>query len=263
MIDKFIRRMCSYLHVNHRNKIGSERIRFIEIGFPKWTQEDLKNAIPAFCEVYKNKPIIDNAGGMKAPHAFSAWFIMRFLKPKFIIESGIFKGQGTWLFEKASPGSKIYSIDIDLSQRVYISKKVTYFSKDFFSLDWGQIDKEKTLIFFDDHQNALDRIKFCKKEGFKTLVFEDNYPTGQGDCYSLKQAFDRDGEDARFLMRELKVYYEMPPVLKSKMTRFGDDWDNKKYPTPEALYSQVADRNLQLFLDEATDYTWMCYVELK
>jgi hypothetical protein len=240
-----------------------ENIHLAEIGSPGWTRKNIKDSMSVFCEIYKQRPINDNVGGMKAPHAFAIWFILRFLKPKFIIESGVFKGQGTWLFEKASPSSKIYSIDINLSQRVYISKNVTYFSKDFSALNWGQIDKEKTLVFFDDHQNAIDRIKFCKKEGFKALVFEDNYPTGQGDCYSLKQAFDRGNIDAQFLKRELKVYYEMPPIFKSKMTRWGDDWVDKRYPTPEALFAQVESEYLQLFYNEAMNYTWMCYVELK
>ena len=262
LVRKWIHKIRKSI-TKHKNRIGNEKIRFTEIGSPQWTRKDLKDSIPAFCEIYKNRPIKNNDGGMKTPHAFAVWFVLRFLKPECIIESGIFKGQGTWLFEKASPHSKIYSIDIDLSKRDYISKTVTYFSKDFAFLNWEQINKEKTLVFFDDHQNAMKRIKFCKKEGFKAIIFEDNYPTGQGDCYSLKQALDRDKEDARFLRRELKVYYEMPPVLRSKMTRWGDDWDNNRYPTAEALFTQVESENLQLFLDEAIDYIWMCYVELK
>ena len=80
------------------------------------------------------------------------------------------------------------------------------------------------------------------------MIFEDNYPTGRGDCLSLKQAFDRDSKDAQFLKREVKVYYEMPPVLKSMLTSYGDDWDNKKYPTPEPLFSQVESKKRTNFL---------------
>jgi len=262
LIHKWIHKIKKFL-TKHRSKTGRENIRFVEIGSPRWTRKDIKDSIPVFCEIYRNRPIKDNSGGMKIQHAFFAWFILRYLKPKYIIESGIFKGQGTWLFEKASPDSTIYSIDINLSQRVYISKNATYFSKDFTSLKWDKIDKGNTIVFFDDHQNAIKRLKFCKKEGFKAVIFEDNYPTGRGDCLSLKQAFDRDSKDAQFLKREVKVYYEMPPVLKSMLTSYGDDWDNKKYPTPEPLFSQVESKNAQIFLDQVLEYVWMCYVELK
>ena len=49
--------------------------------------------------------------------------------------------------------------------------------------------------FFDDHQNAYKRLQQCKWFGFRHVVFEDNYPSGQGDSYSLKQAFANAGFD--------------------------------------------------------------------
>ena len=42
------------------------------------------------------------------------------------IESGVFKGQTSWLIEKVLPNSKILSIDPDLSNREYISKKIEF-----------------------------------------------------------------------------------------------------------------------------------------
>ena len=55
--------------------------------------------------------------------------------PKNVIESGIWKGQGTWLIENTLPNATIFSIDIDLSIREYISEKVRYFEKDFNEID--------------------------------------------------------------------------------------------------------------------------------
>ena len=100
-----------------------------------------------------------------------------------------------------------------------------------------------------------------KQRGFKYAMFEDNYPTGQGDCYSLKQAFDTD--DAQYLKENLKIYYEFPPIFKTEVTRWGDKWDN--YPTPSPLYvpnGEGYETWMALFLGEATSYTWICYVEL-
>ena len=52
---------------------------------------------------------------------FATFFILKKLNPSFVIESGVFRGQSTWLIENALPNSEILSIDIDLSKRKYIS----------------------------------------------------------------------------------------------------------------------------------------------
>ncbi|KMZ72582.1 hypothetical protein ZOSMA_161G00310 [Zostera marina] len=44
----------------------------------------------------------------------------------------------------------------------------------------------KVLVFFDDHQSELKRLKQALKAGFQNLIFEDNYDTGTGDHYSLR-----------------------------------------------------------------------------
>lgn len=64
-----------------------------------------------------------------------------------------------------------------------------YFSVDFSCIDWSFIkDKQNTVIFFDDHQNAYNRLMQMKFMGFKQALFEDNYPETKGDCYSLKKS---------------------------------------------------------------------------
>lgn len=230
------------------------------IGVVRWTRDGLRSKLKEFSELRKDRPIKNNFGGMRSPHMFIAWFAAQFLKPKYIIESGVFKGQGTWFFEKASPDSEIHSIDPHLWQREYISEKVIYHIEDFFHIDWSDISKEETLCFFDDHQDAVERVKFAQENGFKTLMFEDNYPPGQGDCYTLKQAFAKGDEDANYLRDILKVYYEFPPVFKMEKTRWGHKWDI--YPTPKPLYESVEHHYLQVYFDEARWYTWMCYMEL-
>lgn len=247
----------------HCNKINTENIRLVQIGEEKLYRSDMKNKLEEFSELYKNRPVKNNIYGMKSPHLFLAWFIMQALKPEYIIESGVYKGLGTWIFEKANPAAKIHSIDIALWKRKYTSNKVVYHNKDFASIDWSDIQKDKTICFFDDHQDAVKRVKFLERSGFKKVIFEDNFPTGQGDCYSLKQAFDRDGHDAAYLKSVLKVYNELPPIFKTEKTWWGDIWSEEKYPTPEPLYKNVEKEYLRVFLDEATNYTWMCYVEFE
>jgi len=133
-----------------------------KIGNPPWSRSEILDSIDEFSEIYSNRPIIDNEGGMKAPHMFALWFMAKNLSPDLIIESGIWKGQSTWLLETACPEAKIVSIDINLKFRTYISKSknVTYSNKDFSEHDWSNIS-DRSLVFFDDHQNAYKRLQQC------------------------------------------------------------------------------------------------------
>ncbi|MEM6630825.1 MAG: hypothetical protein AAF694_14185 [Bacteroidota bacterium] len=260
---------------------------------PSWSYEDMRGYLSEFLEIYSQSPIKDNQGGMQAPHMFATYYMLKKLAPKNVIESGIWKGQGTWLIEQTLPSTKIHSIDINLELREYLSPKVTYHSQDFSTLDWDTLleEKESTVLFFDDHQNAFERVKTCKKLGFKHLIFEDNYPITQGDCYSLKKAFAGVGfspqnekkggtlsklfsksskgkvlpnlEDAKFLTENLTQYLEFPPVVKLSTTRWGDAWTESLYPTPSPLYSlEDLPPHLKVFQEEGKAYTWICYARL-
>ena len=142
---------------------------------------DIKN----FLTIYKNRPLKNNKDGMKINHMFAFYYLLKKIKPKYIIESGVFKGQGTWLIETVLPNSKVFSIDLDLTQRTYISKKIKYLDYDFKYFN-EKIEPNKTLAFFDDHTDHLERIKQCKYLNIKDIIFEDNYEIGKGDFNSLK-----------------------------------------------------------------------------
>jgi len=263
-----------------------------QIGDTGWTYADIRDSIPEFLEIYRNKPIGNNMGGMKTPHLFATWYMLRKLNPKNVIESGVWKGQGTWLIEQALPGANVYSIDLLLELREYKSEKVHYFNQDFSTIDWSVIqDKENTVLFFDDHQNALDRIKKGKDFGFKQFIFEDNYPASQGDCYSLKKAFQHAGfkpkqrrnlstqikswlfrqesgtikpnrQDAEYLKETLDRYIEFPPVFRNDITRWGDAWNEENYPTPEPLFTDTGLKQLAPFREDMLFYTWICYARV-
>lgn len=265
------------------------------IGDPPWTREEMKARLGEFSELYQRRPLPGNSGGMSSPHLFMTWFALRRLNPEAIVESGVSLGQGTWFFEQACPDARLVCIEPDLARIQYRSKRAEYFDQDFSRLDLGHLPKRRTALFFDDHQNAYERAKTAKWFGFEHLIFEDNYPAGQGDCYSLKRVFAHAGlgpppapkglrtklrqaicgasappvrippnrADAARLMENLSVYYEFPPVFKTSLTRWGDPWDDEKYPTPLPLLERVEAPFQQVYLDEARDYTWMCYARLK
>ena len=72
---------------------------------------------------------------MHYPHMFATYYFLKKINPRFVVESGVHKGQSTWLIEKTLPNSEVLSIDIDLNQREYFSKKsrqfdpITYLSR--------------------------------------------------------------------------------------------------------------------------------------
>lgn len=243
----------------------------------KWSRRDLISSLDEFTDLYLNRPIKENDGGMKSPHMFPAWFIVKQLQPKYLIESGVWKGLGTWFFEKASPKTKIISIDPCPHFRVYTSPVATYSTTDFLLNDWAELPKDDTFIFFDDHQNCIERLKRAKSLGFKRLIVEDNYPYQQGDCYTPKKVLSKkryvidaagnrvwhphDQDDLNWLEKNISIYQEMPPIMKPNLTRWGDTWNQDSYPTPDALLTQDSSNKYPTFSEEQKDYTWICYIE--
>jgi hypothetical protein len=207
----------------------------LNIETPPFSREEMRARVPEFLELHAKRPIKENRGGMRAPHLFATWFMVQKLAPTHIVESGVFKGLGTWLLEQAAPAARLYCIDPDPSARVYQSSRASYLTEDFAKLSWD-LPRETTLLFFDDHQDELRRVEESRKLGFRHVIFEDNYPPGQGDCFSLKQALmgerrpdgrgglaglvnkllprGSDGEAKAELEAALDCYYEFPPVLR-------------------------------------------------
>ncbi|KAJ6715321.1 hypothetical protein OIU85_026787 [Salix viminalis] len=202
----------------------------------QWTSKDLIKGLEEFVPIYETRPIKNNMYGMGFDHSFGLWFIARWLKPDLMIESGAFKGHSTWVLRQAMPDTPIISLSPRHPEKylkkgpAYVDGNCTYFAGkdfvDFGSIDWKSVmkkhgisDLSRVLIFFDDHQNELKRVKQALNAGFRHLVFEDNYDTGTGDHYSLRQICDqfyirggghscfRDSDEARIRSKR-KLFWE-------------------------------------------------------
>lgn len=123
---------------------------------------------------------------MGLSHSFATWFILRRMEPSLVVESGVWKGHSTWLIEQACPQARLVCLDPDFSRLEYRSSKAQYLSRDFAEVDWSEFDTSRAIGFFDDHQNEYARLKDLWWAGFRHAIFEDNFPCGEGDCYSLK-----------------------------------------------------------------------------
>ncbi|KAJ4953142.1 hypothetical protein NE237_029974 [Protea cynaroides] len=201
----------------------------------EWTSKDLLKGLEEFVPIYESRPIKNNMYGMGFDHSFGLWFITRWLKPDLMIESGAFKGHSTWVLRQGMPDKPIVSLTPRHPEKylkkgpAYVDGNCTYFAGkdfvDFRSVDWGKVmkkhgitDVNQVLIFFDDHQNELKRLKQALKAGFRHLIFEDNYDTGTGDHYSFRQICDqfyirggghscfRDSDEARIRAKRKKFW---------------------------------------------------------
>jgi hypothetical protein len=150
--------------------------------------DTLLEFLPEFIAIYRRRVLQTNHGGMGFNHSFATFAVARFLTPKHIIESGVYRGHSTWVLEQACPHADIYALDPNPDVRRYTSRRASYSCTDFSSIDWSSIDRSKTLCFFDDHQSAYARLKDMRWWGFQWGLFDDNYPCGEGDCYSLRHA---------------------------------------------------------------------------
>ena len=244
-----------------------------------------KNYFSEFKELYESRPIQDNTGGMKSSHLFAFYCAMKELQPNLVVESGIWKGQGTWFIRKALPDADIMSFDIDLSLIEYKSDDVQYLERDINTVDWAEFFKdnpektpEKTLLFLDDHQDFSDRLYFLDDAPFKHVVVEDNYPPSQGDIispkkineggnyvidkYGVRNEFELDSSIKKKFDDKVESYIELPPLYILEKTRWGDDWENEKYKTPDPIFTneEIVDES---YYTDCYDYTWMCYIRIK
>lgn len=120
----------------------------LSLGAIPWSREEMVGSLEEFKSVYTRRPFAENPGGMRSPHMFLFWFVLRALKPEVVVESGIWRGQGTWLIEQACPQAEIHCIDPILGRVNYLSKKAKYYRQDFSTIDWTELPCDETLVFF-------------------------------------------------------------------------------------------------------------------
>ena len=151
-----------------------------------FSREVMRASVAEFLPLYARRPIAVNEGGMGLNHSWATWYLLRQLNPAVVVESGVYRGHSTWLIEQTVPSATVYSFDVNLRNRTYISDKVHYHERDLTQFDWSTIDTANAVCFLDDHQNAYQRLIQLSWLGFRYAIVEDNWPVGEGDCYSLR-----------------------------------------------------------------------------
>ena len=167
-------------------------------GEPPVTREFMREQLPLFANVFARRPDAggSNAGGTGFFHGLYLWCLVRRLEPLHIIESGAFEGLGTWVLRQAAPSAQIIVVTPAMPGAYRDAHRDSlYFAgaehfMDFAAVDWDclNIDKSRTLIFFDDHMSGYRRALEAHARGFVHIAFDDNYRPGSGDNFSPKAA---------------------------------------------------------------------------
>lgn len=230
-----------------------------------------EEAFTEFAELYKSRPIAVNTFGMGSHGNFFLWYLIKQINPVFVIESGVFKGLSTWTIEKAAPKAKILAIDPDTDWRTYKSRKAAYTTLDFSHL---QIDasmfKGPVVCFFDDQENAYERVLQAHKKGFKYLIFNNNCPACTEDeiyYLTLRHCFERkEFKDKKKTLKKLiKHYFIMPqiigkesnyPICEKMTTNLPAIWES-----PTSLNPTIKNQ-MTPYIEDSTNYRWITYVEL-
>jgi hypothetical protein len=132
--------------------------------------------VDEFFETYPTRPVGENVGGSRFHNCFWLHLVLRSLDPALIVESGVWKGQTSWLFREACPAATIHSFDVTFRNLVHRDPSITYHEHDWGGFHFDAVDPARSLCFFDDHIDQAKRVREAHAKGFRTLLFDDNSP---------------------------------------------------------------------------------------
>jgi hypothetical protein len=106
------------------------------------------------------------------------FLLARELKPKIIVESGVYYGSSLFTLKQAVPVAKIFAFDVTFANLLTRLEGVDYREH-----DWGhdnvRAETPSDLCFFDDHINTCLRIRQSYERGFRHLIVDDSPDLGE------------------------------------------------------------------------------------
>ena len=117
------------------------------------------------------------AGGILEKDFLLLWCLHKCFRTEGYIESGVFIGSSLYAAISALKDASIIGIDPNLKNlklpNHLVSKCKLIDDKDFSEINFENISKNKSIVFFDDHINAAERIIESHYKGLKYLIFDD------------------------------------------------------------------------------------------
>ena len=210
--------------------------------------DSLSDIVREFLDMFGKRPFAENVGGSLFHNSFWLYLAARLLEPKIVVESGVWRGQTTWLFREARKDAEIFGFDVNLANLEVDESIATFVNADWSTFDVSPLTTDRDFVFFDDHIDQSRRILEAAERGFKLLIFDDNFPIQysyidggypafptadmvykeqyleQFSFQSNGQRFDCRIENAQreameLAKKKIKDYFVFPDV--GGMTRFG------------------------------------------
>ncbi len=170
---------------------------------PQPGADELARLSAEFFEVYERRAVRDNEGGTKFADSFWLFLTVRLLDPELIIESGTHRGHSSWIMRQACPNAEIHCFDVSFRNLVWRDPANHYHEHDWMETDVAARDPARSICYFDDHISHARRVQEAHARGFRTLLFDDDFPahqlhaTGHPPAPTLAMIFDEtlaDGE---------------------------------------------------------------------
>lgn len=190
----------------------------------QFSWQNIASEVSNFLTLYKNRPIVfdDNAGGSGFDNSLWIYIVNKLLQPSLIVESGVWKGQTSWILESACPESEIHGFDISLKELKHESTLI-----DFHATDWSTYyikvyPGKRGLCFFDCHINHIKRLKEAQKRGFEFVLLDDNVPAHLVHAFaspplpSLEMALNGNfkvGDEIEWLFRGNRKSYKFDETI--------------------------------------------------
>lgn len=132
-----------------------------------------------FYDLIPTSPVNAKKGGNGFNGCLQVYAVARLLKPKVLVESGVFRGQTTWILRQACPQATLFCFDVDFSNLVYKDREAIYTQADWSDFDLSSLPADETLVFFDDHIDQGRRVLEAQGRGLTRLLFDDNAPASR------------------------------------------------------------------------------------
>ena len=215
---------------------------------------------------FRNKPFV-NTNGMAPDTAFYLYYWVRELAPKFIVESGTWRGFSTWVMRAAAPAATIVSLDpifalghcLD-SAKIgpgYWPADLERTGTDFSCCGFEFMTKpEPSLVLFDDHQNKIHRLQQAIQKGFQHVIFDDNLP-GEATHLTFFHYF-RDPAIKHWMEQVVDRFEIFPPLWDTQAGR-GNEIFVPGLNIPRDPELACLDTTAQ----PRSGYTWLTYIKVK
>ena len=138
--------------------------------------QQVRAIVGEFFEIYPHKPVAHNSGGSGFHNCFWLFVTAKILNPAVLVESGVWKGQGSWILRQACPQAAMHCFDLSFRRLVYRDAQIHYHEMDWENFSFAEINPAQSLCFFDDHVNQARRVREAYGKGFRTMLFDDNAP---------------------------------------------------------------------------------------